>query len=496
MSDNIAVLLIEDNPGDARLVQEALKGSSDPFYRVEWVDCLARGLAHLADGGIDVLLLDLGLSDSQGLGALSLICALRPSLPVVVLSGGSDEQFAVEAVQTGAQDYLVKSFADFRVLTRSIRYAIERKRADDALRESEERLRLAMTAANEIIWEYKPARGFALWNQASDDKSGDAPDTWLAAERWIERVHPDDRERVFRSFFDTLDDGLASSWSAKYRLLRANGDCSDIQDRAVIARDGSGKAARAIGAMLDVTGLKRAEEALQQSNTRLHQLSRDLLRTQDYERRRIARELHDSTAQLLAALSINLRRLQDFALGADRQKQVLAEARELADACSREIRTVTYLLHPPLLDEVGLESALYAYVQGFRQRTGIDVEIRIPPDFGRLSPEMEAAFFRIVQEGLANVHKHSGSPSAVVRLERDSREVQLVVQDSGHGLPEALSGTQERFARFGVGIMGMRERAEQLGGRLELASKDIGTKLTVTLPLAQSNEENKNIVGR
>jgi signal transduction histidine kinase len=248
--------------------------------------------------------------------------------------------------------------------------------------------------------------------------------------------------------------------------------------------------------MLDVTGLKRAEEALQQSNTRLHQLSRDLLRTQDYERRRIARELHDSTAQLLAALSINLRRLQDSALGADRQKQVLAEARELADACSREIRTVTYLLHPPLLDEVGLESALYAYVQGFRQRTGIDVEIRIPPDFGRLSPEMEAAFFRIVQEGLANVHKHSGSPSAVVRLERDSREVQLVVQDSGHGLPEALSGTQERFARFGVGIMGMRERAEQLGGRLELASKDIGTKLTVTLPLAQSNEENKNIVGR
>ena len=246
-----------------------------------------------------------------------------------------------------------------------------------------------------------------------------APDVWSPAELWTGRVHSEDRERVFASFFEALE-GQAVSWSAEYRFLRADGEWSNIHDRAVIARDSSGKATRVVGAMLDVTSLKRTEEALQESNRKLHQLSRDLLRAQDYERRRIARELHDSTAQLLAALSINLSRLQDPGLEPECRRQALSEASELAAACSAEIRTVTYLLHPPLLDEVGLASALQAYAQGFNQRTGIQVEIQIPPDFGRLSPELETTLFRIVQEGLANVHKHSGSPLAVIRLERDA----------------------------------------------------------------------------
>ena len=174
---------------------------------------------------------------------------------------------------------------------------------------------------------------------------------------------------------------------------------------------------------------------------------------------------------------------------------MLSEASELVAACSVEIRTVTCLLHPPLLDELGLASALQSYAQGFSQRTGIQVEIKLPPDFGRLSSELETTLFRIVQEGLANVHKHSGSPLAVIHLERDPHEVRLVLQDRGHGLLEALRKTKG-FVRFGIGIIGMRERAEQLGGRLELNSNDNGATLTVTLPLPliQPNEENANTV--
>ena len=182
-SQCIGVLIIEDNPGDARLVQEALKGATAPSFTVEWVDRLSIGLARLAEGGVDVLLLDLGLPDSQGLEALALIRALAPTVPVVVLSGADDEQFAVEAVQAGAQDYLVKAYANPHLLTRALRYAIERKRADEALRESEERLRLAMTAANEAIWEYNPATGFALWNRnIRAALRGGAPETWCPAE--------------------------------------------------------------------------------------------------------------------------------------------------------------------------------------------------------------------------------------------------------------------------------------------------------------------------
>jgi len=197
----------------------------------------------------------------------------------------------------------------------------------------------------------------------------------------------------------------------------------------------------------------------------------------------------------LAALSINLSRQQEPGLEPDRRRLMLSEARELAAACFAEIRTVTCLLHPPLLDELGLASALQSYAQGFNQRTGIQVEIKIPPGFGRLSSELEATLFRIVQEGLANVHKHSGSQLAVVRLERDSREVRLVLQDRGRGFPEALRNQEDGFVRFGIGIVGMRERAEQLGGRLELTSNDMGARVTVTLPLVQSNEENASIVG-
>ncbi len=266
----------------------------------------------------------------------------------------------------------------------------------------------------------------------------------------------------------------------------------------LVSKDATNEVAAAhaeVGAMLDVTELKRTEKSLQESYGRLRQLSGDLLRAQDYERRRIARELHDSTAQLLSALSINLSRLQKPGLEPDRRRQMLSEASELVAACSVEIRTVTCLLHPPLLDELGLASALQSYAQGFSQRTGIQVEIKLPPDFGRLSSELETTLFRIVQEGLANVHKHSGSPLAVIHLERDPHEVRLVLQDRGHGLLEALRKTKG-FVRFGIGIIGMRERAEQLGGRLELNSNDNGATLTVTLPLPliQPNEENANTV--
>ena len=488
----INVLVVEDSPGDAWMVRDALEEGSNPSYRVEWAENLADGLTRLADGGIHVLLLDLGLPDSHGLAALARVRTLAPTIPVVVLSGADDEQFAVGAVHAGAQDYLMKSDVSHHLLSRSLRYAIERKRADEALRESEERLRLAMIAANEAIWEYNPHTGFVRWNDAHDGSCGAASQAGSPA-GWVGPPHPKDQVLAFLSFFEALE-GTALSWSAEYRFQGADGKWSHIHNRAVIARDSSGKATRVVGAALDVTGLKRAEEALRQSNVQLRKRSQDLLRAQDSERRRIARELHDSTAQLLAALSINLSRLRDGGLAPDRRKSVLAETTELAADCSAEIRTVTYLLHPPLLDEVGLAAALQAYTQGFQQRTGIQVEIKAPAAFGRLSVELETTLFRVVQEGLANVHKHSGSSLAVIRLDRDENEVRLVLQDWGRGLPAELLA-ETRGVRFGVGIAGMRERAEQLGGRLELASNDSGVRLTVILPLVESHEENANIAG-
>src|ERR1017187_3968794 len=185
----VKILITEDKPGDSPLVSGVLNGASDPAYRVEFAATLTTGLARLADGGIDAILLDLGLPDSQGPGALTLIGRLAPAVPVVVLTGADDEQLAMEAVREGAQDYLVKSHADYHLLTHCIRYALQRKRVAEELRISEERLRLAVLAANEAIWEYDPVDGIR-WNELSQGSSGGTAVAELCA--W--RIHPEDRD--------------------------------------------------------------------------------------------------------------------------------------------------------------------------------------------------------------------------------------------------------------------------------------------------------------
>jgi len=370
----------------------------------------------------------------------------------------------------------------------------DRKRAEDQLRESEARLKDAQHLAHVGSSSWDVDSDTTTWSEemyriTGWDPSRPGPSYAERAELYTPESWARMKEAAHRAM------AIGEPWELDLDIVRPDGAVRRVHTSGATVRDERGRVVRVDGTLQDITDQKRAEEAIRQSNRKLHQLSRDLLRAQDHERRRIAREMHDSTAQLLAALSINLGRLRDSALEPDRRTQVLSEAIDLAAACSAEIRTVTYLLHPPLLDEVGLADALRVYVQGFNQRTGIGVDIIIPPAFGRLASEMETALFRIAQEGLANVHKHSGSQSAVIRLERDSREVRLVLQDRGHGLPTALLPWAKEFVHFGVGLTGMRERAEQLGGRLELASDDAGVRLTVTLPLVQSNEENADIVG-
>jgi signal transduction histidine kinase len=221
----------------------------------------------------------------------------------------------------------------------------------------------------------------------------------------------------------------------------------------------------------DITGRKQAETALRT-------LSGRLLRLQDEERRRISRNLHDSTAQVLASLTMNLSVVKESATRLDpRAQRALAESEALADQCLREIRTVSYMLHPPELDELGLQSALARYIDGFVQRSGIQVELDVPSDIGRLPSEMEMAIFRIVQESLTNIHRHSGGDAAVIRLTRSRSEITLEIKDKGTGIREDASP--------GIGIVSMRERAQQLGGWLEVASQNGGTRLTAVIPLSR-----------
>jgi signal transduction histidine kinase len=208
-------------------------------------------------------------------------------------------------------------------------------------------------------------------------------------------------------------------------------------------------------------------------------LTSKLLRLQDDERRRLARELHDSVGQLLAATSMNLSAIARKVPGLDAHAQTsLTEATELVAEALKEIRIVSYLLHPPLLDDSGLGSALEWYLDGYSKRSAVAAELTVSDGFGRLPQEMETALFRIVQECLTNIHRHSGSPTAKVRLSRDAESVRLEVADSGKGMPTAPAA--------GVGLRGMRERIGQLGGRLEIRSSGAGTTIVGEIPLADA----------
>jgi len=226
---------------------------------------------------------------------------------------------------------------------------------------------------------------------------------------------------------------------------------------------------------------RRNSEILQQSD-QLRELSGRLMSLQDEERRRIARDLHDSAGQNLAALSISIARIKEDAKGDPAQLSArIKEARDLVQHLSDEIRTTSYLLHPPMLDEMGLSYAIGWYIDGLKERSGLSVEVNITDDLGRLAPEIELAIFRLVQECLTNIHRHSESKTAVIRIARDSDKIYAEVQDHGKGIPpERLAGIQSQGV--GVGIRGMRERVRQSHGDLTIDSNALGTKVTAVFP--------------
>jgi PAS domain S-box-containing protein len=216
---------------------------------------------------------------------------------------------------------------------------------------------------------------------------------------------------------------------------------------------------------------RRNAEILQQSD-QLRDLSGRLMFAQDEERRRIARELHDSVGQNLAVLGMSLSRIEDYAKrDPTRLAKSIEDAKHLIQDLTQEIRTTSYILHPPLLDESGLSSAIRWYIDGLAERSGLSIELNIPDDLERLAPEVELAIFRLVQECLTNIHRHSGSKTAVIRIAREADKIYAEVQDHGKGI------SQERLA-VGVGIRGMRERVRQSHGELTVDSNALGTKIT------------------
>jgi signal transduction histidine kinase len=226
------------------------------------------------------------------------------------------------------------------------------------------------------------------------------------------------------------------------------------------------------------------ESAILARTAELQNLSQRLLKVQDEERRKLARDLHDSTGQTLAALKIGISFLQDSCRQDSSTLSLIADVEALANQAIDEIRTTSYLLHPPLLDEVGFRSAAEWYVEGFAKQSGISVTMDLAIDRTRLPIAIETALFRVLQEALTNVHRHSGASRVSICFRRQTGTAILEVRDFGRGIaPERLARLREASAETGVGMAGMRERLNELNGRVEIESDDHGTTIRAIAPL-------------
>jgi len=270
-------------------------------------------------------------------------------------------------------------------------------------------------------------------------------------------------------------------WEGELKQTTRYGARISVSSRWALWRDLSGRTLGRFQLDSDITRRKNVEQELRV-------LSGRLLTIRDEERRRWARELHDSVGQLLVGITMNLSILQRQLDGAGPiDAKFLSESMHLTNEALQEIRTLSYLLHPPMLDEVGLASALRWFASGFSKRSQIEIDLEIPESLGRFPRDLEIAAFRIVQETLTNVHRHSGSSTAKINIWRSTNQLRLKVEDQGKGMILPAFGKDDREnAILGVGISGIRERVRQLGGQMQIRSGEWGTALEVVFPLEES----------
>ena len=383
----------------------------------------------------------------------------------------------------------------------------ERRQVEQVLAERA----LLLDLSNDAILVRDGADRITYWNKSASELYG------YSREEAVGRVTHELLHTEFPERLELISEQLHrdSRWSGELVHRRKDGTQIVVISRWVLHRDGRGNRKNILETNNDITLQKQREEALRESENRLRALTdtletqvrirteqlvqrntevlnqaeqlRDLshrmMQIQDEERRHIARELHDSAGQLLTVLAMDLSTLvRNAQEKAPEIAESAEQARDLVHQLTSEIRTTSYLLHPPLLDEEGLEAAISMYVRGLTERSGLDITFNISEGFGRLPRDMELAVFRLVQECLTNIHRHSGSKVAAIRMKHADRRVLLEVEDTGSGIsPEKLLEIQSHGA--GVGIRGMRERVLQCRGEMKVESEGRGTKLSISLPI-------------
>jgi two-component system sensor histidine kinase UhpB len=468
MNNGLSILIVEDNPSDLFLLEHMIRSSGLAIHQLYSTDRIGEAYSLIAEKEIDVVLLDLTLPDSFGIHSFIYLKPVVQKIPVIILTGLSDTNVALEAIKEGAQDYLVKGELTESLLAKAIQYSMERKRTLEHLRVSNERFNTVVKATNDAIWDwdivtnkifmvgdtYKQLFGYN-WVDA------DAPQ-----DLWESIIHPDDRVRVLEKLSAIIHEGALSKWEDEYRLRKSNGEYAQVHDRGYIMYSAEGRPVRMIGAIQDITLRKRAEEivlkelAIQQ-RLKQQQITEVVLGAQERERFELGQELHDNINQILATCRLYL----DVAIEEREPRlELLIKSRNNISMAIEEIRRLSKELITPSLNDLGLVQSIQELIRSIQMVKKMKIRLAISGlDENSLLPEQKINVYRIIQEQLNNILKHAQANSVMIELNKEEEQIRLLMADDGKGF-------DPRKRRDGVGISNIISRAELYNGRVEIDS--------------------------
>jgi PAS domain S-box-containing protein len=478
MRKELNILIVEDVEQDAALILDELRSGRVPF-KARRVDNPRAFLAELEASLPDIVLSDFTLPDFDALAALGLLRQRHPEVPFILVTGTRSEEVAVECIRQGADDYLLK--ASLKRLPSSIVSAIDKKaaekaraRAEAALRRSEEQYRLIAANTRDLISLLDTEGRFLYASPAFEAVLGLKAGA-LEGKDSLDLAHPDDRERLRGAWREALlhKEGR----TVEVRLQTAGGDWLDFESVCNWIFDETGQAQRTVVVSRDITRRKQAEEAQRQ-------LPRLVREAQEAERRRVARDLHDSVNQILASVKFRLESLterlaaSDPAAGGDAGKAKLHLERAM-----QEVRRISRNLRPSELDDLGLVPAVRSLCREFGERTNVTVDLAVSRLPQSMPNEVELHLYRMIQEALNNIEKHSRATRVELELQHRRARLKASIRDNGRGFDPAATHPRRR-QRPGMGLADMRERAAFVGGTCSLrSSPDAGTEILIEMPL-------------
>jgi PAS domain S-box-containing protein len=517
VNKHIKVLLIEDNPDHTHLLRVMLDEITDNIYDLECAARLSEGLDYLAEGGIDVVLLDLSLPESRGLDTFNKVNSQVPDVPIIVISALDNETIAKKAVQAGAQDYLVKGQIDSNLLGRSISYAIERKCTEVILKKSHEELEVKV---RERTVDLEKANQDLLVDMA---KRKQAEEAVRKHEQFLEAVLDSIQDGISvlnRDLEIVLVNDIMCKWYAhmlplkgkkcyvayhgraqpcevcpteralrsgklevnEVPLTQADGVTGTLELFAYPMLDNTGKPVGVVEYVRNITERKQAEERLHVHQQRLRSLTSELSLTEERERRRIATDLHDYIGQKLATSKIKLGLLQKSASSKIFAKE-LKEIRQLIEMSIKSARSLIFELSPPTLYDLGLESALEWLTEQTYKQHGISCSFWDDKRSKPLDEDVRVFLFQAVRELLVNIAKHGEASNAEVSIRKDGNNIRIDIADDGVGFDTAKIGLYGD-ENGGFGLFNIRERLDYFGGSFKIESKvGQGTSVSLVAPL-------------